>query len=144
MMSNINETVAGTYTHDGDAIVYGDTDSCYFSAWPILKEQIAKGELDWNKETCIGLYDSIADTANDSFPSFMEKAFHAPRKNGEIIKAGRELIGDRAIFITKKRYAINIFDKEGKRKDKDGKLGDIKAMGLDILVKCIVNGHSRG
>jgi hypothetical protein len=62
----------------------------------------------------------------------MEKAFHAPRKNGEIIKAGRELIGDRAIFITKKRYAINIFDKEGKRKDKDGKAGDIKAMGLDL------------
>ena len=51
----------------------------------------------------------------------MELAFHAPRKNGEIIKAGRELIGDRTIFITKKRYAINIFDKEGKRKDKDGK-----------------------
>jgi DNA polymerase elongation subunit (family B) len=62
----------------------------------------------------------------------MEKAFHAPRKNGEIIKAGRELIGDRAIFITKKRYAINIFDKEGKRKDKEGKMGDIKAMGLDL------------
>jgi hypothetical protein len=62
----------------------------------------------------------------------MERAFHAPRKNGEIIKAGRELIGDRSIFITKKRYAINIFDKEGKRKDKDGKLGDIKAMGLDL------------
>jgi hypothetical protein len=62
----------------------------------------------------------------------MEKAFHAPRKNGAIIKAGRELIGDRAIFITKKRYAINIFDKEGKRKDQDGKLGDIKAMGLDL------------
>jgi hypothetical protein len=78
------------------------------------------------------LYDSIADEANDSFPAFMEKAFHAPRKNGEIIKAGRELIGDRSIFITKKRYAINIFDKEGKRKDKDGKAGDIKAMGLDL------------
>ena len=132
MMSNINETVSGIYTHDGDAIVYGDTDSCYFSTWPILKEQIAKGELEWSKETCIGLYDSIADTANESFPAFMEKAFHAPRKNGEIIKAGRELIGDRAIFITKKRYAINIFDKEGKRKDKDGKKGDIKAMGLDL------------
>jgi hypothetical protein len=62
----------------------------------------------------------------------MERAFHAPRKNGAIIKAGRELIGDRAIFITKKRYAINIFDKEGKRKDKEGKMGDIKAMGLDL------------
>jgi DNA polymerase elongation subunit (family B) len=132
MMSQINQTVAGDYTHDGEAIVYGDTDSCYFSAYTTLKPQIDKGELHWDKDLCIGLYDSIADEANNSFPQFMEKAFHAPRKNGEIIKAGRELIGDRAIFITKKRYAINIFDKEGKRKDKEGKMGDIKAMGLDL------------
>ena len=132
MMSHINETIAGEYSHEGEAIVYGDTDSCYFTAYPILNSQIANGELEWNKETCIGLYDSIADQANESFPAFMERAFHAPRKNGEIIKAGRELIGDRAIFITKKRYAINIFDKEGKRKDVNGKNGDIKAMGLDL------------
>jgi DNA polymerase elongation subunit (family B) len=132
MMSNINETVEGVYSHEGNAIVYGDTDSCYFTAYPILKSQIANGEMTWDKETCIGLYDNIADQANESFPQFMEKAFHAPRKNGEIIKAGRELIGDRAIFMVKKRYAINIFDKEGKRKDKDGQGGDIKAMGLDL------------
>jgi DNA polymerase elongation subunit (family B) len=132
MMSQINECVEGVYSHEGNAIVYGDTDSCYFTAYPTLKPQIDKGELSWDKDLCIGLYDGIADQANDSFPQFMEKAFHAPRKNGEIIKAGRELIGDRAIFITKKRYAINIFDKEGKRKDKDGKAGDIKAMGLDL------------
>jgi DNA polymerase elongation subunit (family B) len=132
MMSTINETVEGKYTHEGEAIVYGDTDSCYFSAYTTLKPQIASGDLEWNKDVCIGLYDSIAEEANASFPQFLEKAFHAPRKNGEIIKAGRELIGDRSIFITKKRYAINIFDKEGKRKDKDGALGDIKAMGLDL------------
>jgi DNA polymerase elongation subunit (family B) len=132
MMSTINETVEGVYSHDGNAIVYGDTDSCYFTAYPTLKPQIDSGALEWNKETCIGLYDGIAEQANESFPAFMEKAFHAPRKNGEIIKAGRELIGDRAIFIVKKRYAINIFDKEGKRKDKNGDLGDIKAMGLDL------------
>ena len=132
MMSQINQTVTGEYTHEGDAIVYGDTDSCYFSAYASLKSQIQSGELEWNKEMCIGLYDSIADEANESFPAFMEKSFHAPRKNGEIIKAGRELIGDRSIFITKKRYAINIFDKEGKRKDKDGNKGDVKAMGLDL------------
>ena len=132
MMSTINETVEGIYSHEGNAIVYGDTDSCYFTAYPTLKPQIESGLLEWNKETCIGLYDGIADQANESFPAFMEKAFHAPRKNGAIIKAGRELIGDRAIFIVKKRYAINIFDKEGKRKDKDGQLGDIKAMGLDL------------
>ena len=132
MMSQINEIVDGTYQHDGKAIVYGDTDSCYFTAYPALKPQIDRGELEWSKELCVELYDNIADQTNDSFPAFMEKAFHAPRKNGEIIKAGRELIGDRAIFITKKRYAINIFDKEGKRQDIDGKLGSVKAMGLDL------------
>jgi len=132
MMSQINSVITGQYTHEGEAIVYGDTDSCYFSAFTTMKQQIESGELEWNKETCIGLYDAIADEANASFPAFLEKAFHAPRKNGAIIKAGRELIGDRSIFITKKRYAINIFDKEGKRKDKDGALGDIKAMGLDL------------
>jgi DNA polymerase elongation subunit (family B) len=132
MMSTINEVVAGEYNHEGPVIVYGDTDSCYFSAYPILKEQITKGELSWDKESCVQLYDAIAEQANDSFPAFMERAFHCPRKNGEIIKAGRELIGDRSLFITKKRYAINIYDKEGKRKDVNGKLGDIKAMGLDL------------
>ena len=58
--------------------------------------------------------------------------FRSPRQNGEVIKAGRELIGDRTLFITKKRYAINIFDKEGKRKDTGNKMGEIKAMGLDL------------
>ena len=132
MMSQINETITETYQHDGDAIVYGDTDSCYFTAFPLLQEQIASGELEWNKDSCIDLYDQIADLTNASFPSFMEKAFHCPRKNGEVIKAGRELIGDRTLFITKKRYAINIFDLEGKRQDLDGKAGKIKAMGLDL------------
>jgi len=132
MMSQINEIIAGEYRHDGDAIIYGDTDSCYFTAYPILKEQIDKGEIEWSKDMCIELYDNIADQTNASFPAFMEKAFHCPRKNGEVIKAGRELIGERSIFITKKRYAINIFDKEGKRKDTNGKTGEIKAMGLDL------------
>lgn len=132
MMGTINQVVTGDYNHEGSVIVYGDTDSCYFSVYPIYNEQIKNGEMNWNKEICIQVYDAIAEETNSSFPAFMERAFHVTRKNGEIIKANRELIGDRAIFITKKRYAINIFDKEGKRKDVDGKYGDIKAMGLDL------------
>jgi DNA polymerase elongation subunit (family B) len=131
MSAQINEIITGKYDYYGDAIVYGDTDSCYFSAWPILNSQIQNGDMEWNKELCVQLYDNIADQANDTFPSFCERAFHVPRKMC-VIKAGRELIGDRSLFITKKRYAINIFDKEGKRLDKDGKQGKIKAMGLDL------------
>jgi len=158
MMSQINECIAGEYNHDGSAIVYGDTDSCYFSAFPILKTEIENGNVEWDKDLCISLYDTITEQVNDSFPGFMERAFHAPRKNGAIIKAGRELIGDRSIFITKKRYAINIYDKEGKRKDVNGKTGDIKAMGLDLkradtpkyvqeflmdVLQCVLNGGKR-
>jgi DNA polymerase elongation subunit (family B) len=132
MGSQINEFVTGSYDHTGISVLYGDTDSVYFSVWPLIKDQVAAGKLTWNKEAAIELYDSIAEQTNATFPEFMERAFHCPRKNGEIIKAGRELVGDRSLFITKKRYAINIYDKEGKRKDVNGKLGQIKAMGLDL------------
>ena len=131
MSAQINEIVTGKYDFYGDAIVYGDTDSCYFSVWPTLKQQVDNGDMEWTKELCVQLYDNIAEQTNESFPSFMERAFHVPRRMC-VIKAGRELISDRGLFITKKRYAVNIFDKEGKRLDSDGKLGKIKAMGLDL------------
>lgn len=132
MMGNINEIITGKYDHTGDSIVYGDTDSCYFSAWQTIKDEVNAGTMEWSKETAIQLYDTIADQINLGFPAFMEKAFHSPRKNGEIIRAGREIVADRTLFITKKRYAVNVYDKEGKRKDTNGKMGDIKATGLDI------------
>jgi DNA polymerase elongation subunit (family B) len=132
MSAHLNEQITGDYDHTGQSIVYGDTDSCYFSIWPIIRRQVDAGELNWNKERAVEVYDELAENTNASFPEFMERAFHCPRKNGEIIKAGRELVGDRALFITKKRYAVNIYDKEGKRKDTNGKLGQIKAMGLDL------------
>ena len=128
----VNETITGKYDHVGDAVIYGDTDSVYFSAYPILKADIEAGNMEWNKEICIQLYDAISDQLNDSWPRFMEQAFHVPRDNGLIIKGGRELIADRGLFITKKRYAVNIFDLEGKRLDIEGKQGKIKAMGLDL------------
>lgn len=131
MMSQINETITGKYQHDGDSIIYGDTDSTFFTAVS-LKPIIEADGVEWNKDTVIKLYDTIADQVNDSFSTFMEQAFHTPRKNGDIIKAGRELIADRGLFITKKRYALNIYDKEGKRLDISGKIGKIKAMGLDL------------
>jgi DNA polymerase elongation subunit (family B) len=132
MDAYINECITGEYNHTGKAIIYGDTDSCYFSAWPVLKQEVAEGRMDWNKETCIALYDGIAEQVNESFPGFMEQAFHCPRDMGGLIAAGRELVADRSLFITKKRYAVNIIDLEGKRLDVDGKPGKTKAMGLDL------------
>ena len=132
MDAYLNECITGEYDHVGAAVIYGDTDSCYFSAWPVLKKEVEAGRMEWSAETCIALYDSIADQVNESFPAFMEQAFHCPRDMGALIKAGRETVADRGLFITKKRYAVNAIDIEGKRYDVDGKLGKTKATGLDL------------
>ena len=116
----------------GNDILLHNTDSVYFSAWPAIKNDVEAGRMTWSRETCIQLYDNIADQVNDSFPEFMERACHCPRDMGSIIKAGRELIASKGLFIKKKRYAVLIYDLEGKRLDVDGKPGKVKAMGLDL------------
>jgi hypothetical protein len=88
--------------------------------------------MEWNKDICVQLYDTIGDSVNNSFPAFMERACHCPRDMGEIIKGGRELIASKGLFIKKKRYAVLIYDLEGHRLDVAGKPGKVKAMGLDL------------
>ena len=132
MAAKVNEIIAGEYNHVGKAIIYGDTDSCYFSAYKTLKKEIDAGHIPWTKETVIQLYDTIGEEVNQTFPQFMLDAFHVPKTRGEVIKAGREIVGSKSLFITKKRYAVLYYDKEGKRSDVDGKPGKIKAMGLDL------------
>jgi len=132
MDAYINECITGKYDHVGEAIIYGDTDSCYFSAWPMVKADVEAGKMEWNKDIAVGLYDSIADQVNESFPQFCERAFHTPRRQGELIKGGRELVALKGLFIKKKRYAVLIYDMEGKRLDSHGTPGKVKAMGLDL------------
>jgi len=132
MAAKVNEIVTGDYDYRGKAIIYGDTDSCYFSAYKTLQKDIDAGNIEWTKENVIQLYDNIGEEVNTTFPQFMLDAFHVPKTRGEVIKAGREIVGSKSLFITKKRYAVLYYDKEGKRADVDGKPGKIKAMGLDL------------
>ena len=132
MGSKINEIIEGTYNYKGKSVIYGDTDSIYFSSYPVMKDLPDFKDFGWAKEDVANLYDQIADMTNASFPAFMKQAFNVPEKRGEVIKAGRELCATRGLFIKKKRYAVMIYDKEGKRKDTNGKAGEIKAMGLDL------------
>jgi DNA polymerase elongation subunit (family B) len=132
MDAYVNECITGRYDHVGDAIIYGDTDSCYFSAYPVLREEIEQGRMEWNKDVAVALYDSIAEQVNLSFPGFMEQAFHCPRDMGSIIRGGREIVAIKGLFITKKRYAVLFYDKDGKRYDVNGRAGKVKAMGLDL------------
>ena len=132
MAAKCNEIMAGEYNHVGKSIVYGDTDSTYFSAYPILKPEIDKGEIQWDKDTITSYYEAVCEEVNKTFPNYMNKAFHTTVELGAIIAAGREISAQSGIFITKKRYAALVYDNEGKREDTDGKPGKVKAMGLDL------------
>ena len=132
MAAKVNEIITGEYNHIGKSIIYGDTDSAYFSAYTTLKADIDKGNIHWDKDTVIQLYDTIASEVNNTFPQMMLDEFHCPKSRGSVIKAGREIVASKGLFITKKRYAVLYYDKDGKRQDVNGKPGKVKAMGLDL------------
>ena len=132
MSAEVNKVITGEYDHTGKSVIYGDTDSVYFSAWPALQDDVESGKLDFNIDKCITLYDQVCEQANTTFPDFMLRAFHCPKTRSDVIAAGREIVAKSGLYITKKRYAALVIDNEGFRTDTDGKPGKVKAMGLDL------------
>lgn len=132
MSAEVNKVITGVYDHTGEAVIYGDTDSVYFSAWPTLHKEVEAGNIPWTKENVITLYDQISEAANVTFVGMMAKSFHCQKSRADVIAAGREIVAQSGLFITKKRYAALVIDTEGFRSDVDGKAGKVKAMGLDL------------
>lgn len=133
MASKTNEMITGEYDHYGKAIVYGDTDSCYFSAYPILREEIAAGGIEWTKESIVELYDNLAKAVSNTFPEFLNTKLNVPVKRSTgVIASSRETVSSSGIWMVKKRYACLMYDKDGIRQDIGGKPGKVKAMGLDL------------
>lgn len=131
LASTINKVVTGVYDHKGGAVVYGDTDSVYFSA---KKPFIDAGvEFDWNdRDAIIELYKTIGSEVGKTFPQFMCDAFNTGMERGKIIDADLEMIGSRGLFLKKKRYGILKYWEDGFRLDVNGKPGKLKAMGVEI------------
>lgn len=130
MASRINEITTGVYNHQGGSVIYGDTDSVYFSVTHYLKEQGIPYNL--SKEEIVDMYIKIGEEVGESFPSFMHEMFNTGIEKGKIVGADLEMVGSRGLFLKKKRYAILKYWEDGFRKDIDGKPGEIKAMGLEI------------
>jgi DNA polymerase elongation subunit (family B) len=108
-----NELMTGEYDQFGDAIVYGDTDSTYFAT-------SAK-----DAREAILIADRVGELVSDSFQEFMKETFLCTDEFDDIIKAGREIVSDRGIFVDKKRYILHVIDNEGETVDK------LKVMGVD-------------
>ena len=102
------------YSSASEAIIYGDTDSCYYKTFAS------------NKEEAVEAADLAAEGTNATFPAFMREAFNCQPEFDELIKAGREIVGERGLFQAKKKYMIKVVDLEGFAVDK------LKSMGSEI------------
>ena len=129
MAAKVNEIITGEYDNLGEAILYGDTDSTYFSASALVGERMESGEMD--RETLIEFYDAVCDEANATFPDYMRESHNCPEKFGSIISAAREAVCESGLFIKKKRYGLLVFDDDGKRLDGGNSPGKVKVKGLE-------------
>lgn len=102
------------YGIESDAIIYGDTDSCYFKTY---------AESD---DEAVEIADYVAEETNASFPHFMREAFCCQPEFDELIGASREIVGSRGLFLAKKKYVIKVFNMDGFAVNK------MKSMGSEI------------
>jgi len=107
--------------------------SVYFSAYPVIKDEIDRGEINWTKELAIEYYDEVAAAVNETYADFLQEKLNVPKsRSAGVIASGREIVAQSGLYIKKKRYAALVYDDEGERKDVGGKPGKLKAMGLDL------------
>lgn len=102
------------YHSESEAVIYGDTDSCYYKTFAA------------NKAEAIEAADLAAAELNAAFPQFMRDAFNCQEGFDTLIEAGREVVGVRGLFQTKKKYMIKVVDLEGMEVDK------LKTQGSEI------------
>lgn len=105
----------------GPGVIYGDTDSSYFTMNGLVESE----------EEAIMLADALTQRVNDLFPSFMREAFGCQPGNDDLIKANREYVCRTGILQAKKKYMMLAIDKEGKR-IQPGDDDELKTMGSDI------------
>jgi DNA polymerase elongation subunit (family B) len=85
------------------AIIYGDTDSCYFLTYGT------------GYEDAVQKADEIARITNASFPAFMAEAFNCTGGREKLIKAAREIVAERGLFMfAKKKYTLKVVNLDGK------------------------------
>lgn len=115
--AEVNRLLAGEYKFDGEAIVYGDTDSSYFLTYAE------------NKEEAIRTTDIIAKKVNGTFQEFITKTFLCTKGFNHLIQTSKDIVSDRSIFCDKKRYILHIVEKEG---HPPSEKESMKTMGVEI------------
>jgi len=105
---------------------YTDTDSCYVT----LNALVDKFYGDKPKDKVVDILDKIgSDQIEPCIARAMTQLANYTNAFEEKIFFKREAIADRALWVSKKRYAMNVYDNEGVRY----KEPVLKIMGLEIV-----------
>lgn len=107
--------IRNEYSIDTPAIIYGDTDSCYFNTGAESVDE------------AITIANGIAELVNEFFPAFMRSGCLCQPGFDGYISVSREIVGSRGLFLNaKKKYTIRVVDQDGLACDK------LKSMGSEI------------
>lgn len=113
-------------TEDEMYSFYSDTDSCYIT----LKGLVDKYYSKMDKDKLIDVLDKIGDEQIEPcIAKSMDELAEYTNAFAKKLVFKREAIADRAIWVAKKRYAMNVYDNEGVRYQTP----DLKVMGLEIV-----------
>lgn len=117
-------------------IVYSDTDSIYITLKTVVDKYHPHGDV-MKKVTFVEkvVKEMIQPEINRLFTYLITNYFNGmrPEAGGEYLLMNCELIGDKGIWTAKKRYLVNVRDKEGIRKNP----AERKYMGLEIKKRTV-------
>jgi DNA polymerase elongation subunit (family B) len=110
-------------------LIAGDTDSCMMDVNRLFPSGTTAEEV---TVVC----DDICDIVNDSYSDFIKSVFNIPDSRINSMKSDREMISDKSLFLTRKRYICHLVNYEGEVVDKLKIMGvEIKKSGTPPIVK---------
>ena len=115
-----------------DYIIYSDTDSVYFTIENLVDKFIDKNPNATISEIvdfCGEIEKKIIDKSVDEFIESYSNELNA--FDSSMIGAKREVISDRAVFVAKKKYLMQVRDNEGVRYSDEHPY--MKVQGLEVI-----------
>lgn len=128
VIKDVNKYINGLMkTNDVAYVVYGDTDSIYITLGDLV-DRVLPGET--NKQKITDFLDKFSE---QKIQPVLKKCFEdlCEYMNAfeNHLDMKREIISDVAIWTAKKRYAMSVYDKEGKRYTEP----ELKITGIEII-----------
>lgn len=115
----------------------GDTDSCFINLARVFDDDLE------DKDLAVDVSDAIGQEVNSTFPDYVKFAFNAPDSRSDVIQTDREVVSDKSLFLSKKRYIMHVINNEGDPCDKlkivgvELKKSDVSKAVKDLLMEIV-------